>query len=178
MFLNQLKETRLKRHGFLQAVFAVQTHARDHAGARLPLFLPRAPAGAHATSPALAAVLTVPQGWGKETEGSPTGWQGQRQNPGSAGQGRLSRERFQLGGGWVGIWTKPHCQSHMMPLTYFPVGEHSGDAHGAHVAPKRDMSLLSPRSLSRFQIPFQDPLDRSNHRRAHYSQFIQTWGAL
>lgn len=71
MFLNQLKETRLEHHGFLQPAFAVQTHARDHAGARLPLFLPRAPAGAHATSPALAAVLTVPQGWGREKRAPP-----------------------------------------------------------------------------------------------------------
>lgn len=40
----------------------------------------------------------------------------------------------------------------------------------AHVAPKRDMSLLSPRALSRFQIPFQDPLDLFfNTSRTHYS---------
>lgn len=61
----------------------------------------------------------------------------------------------------MGIWTKPHCQLHMMPLTYFPAGKRSRDAHDTHVAPKRDMGLLSPCALCRFQIPFQDPLDQS-----------------
>lgn len=56
----------------------------------------------------------------------------------------------------MGIWTKPHSQFHRMPLTYFPVGKHRGDAHGAHMAPERDM--LSPRALSRFQTPSQGPL--------------------
>lgn len=70
----------------------------------------------------------------------------------------------------MGIWTKPHCQFNMMPLTCFPVGEHNGDAHGAHMAPKRDMTLLSPHTLSRFHIPFQGPLDLfSSTSRTRYS---------
>lgn len=63
---------------------------------------------------------------GEETEGSPAGWQGQRQNHDSAGQGWLSREGSQLGGGRVGIWTKPHCPLSIMPLAYFAVGRHRG----------------------------------------------------
>lgn len=101
-------------------------------------------------------MVTAPQG--KETEGSSAAWQGQRQNQGSAGRGRLSREGSQLRSGRVGIWTKPHRRFNMMPLTYFPVGKHRGDAHSAHMAPERDTSLLSPRALSRFPIPFQRPL--------------------
>lgn len=74
-------------------------------------------------------------------------------NQGSDGQGWLSREGSQLGGGWVGIRTKPHCQFNMMPLTYFPVGKHSGYACNVHRAPKRDAGLLSPCALSRFTPP-------------------------
>ena len=44
MFLNQLKQARLRHHGFLQPVFAIQTHAQDHTEACLPFPLPRAPA--------------------------------------------------------------------------------------------------------------------------------------
>lgn len=77
---------------------------------------------------------------GKDTEGFSTAWQGQRQNQGSTGQGWLSREGSQLRSGRVGIWTKPHCQFNRMPLTYFLMGDCRGDAHGAHVAPERDLA--------------------------------------
>ena len=106
----------------------------------------------------------------KETEGSLEGWQGQRQNRRSAEQGRLPREGSQSGGGRVGTRTKPHCQFNRLPLTYFPAGEHSRDAHSACMAPEGAVSLLSPHVLSRFQIPFQNLLDLvSSISRTHYS---------
>ena len=63
---------------------------------------------------------------------------------------------------WVGgDLDQTHYQFCMMPLTYFTAGQHSRDARGAQVAPQTDMSLLSPCALSRFQMPFEDPLDLS-----------------
>ena len=72
---------------------------------------------------------------------------------------------------WVGgDLDQTHYQFRMMPLTYFTAGQHSRDARGAHVAPQRDMSLLSPRALSRFQMPFEDPLNLfSSASRTRYN---------
>ena len=72
---------------------------------------------------------------------------------------------------WVGgDLDQTHYQFCMMPLTYFTAGQHSRDARGAQVAPQTDMSLLSPCALSRFQMPFEDPLDLfSSASRTRYN---------
>lgn len=130
-----------------------QTRPR-HPGFRQPAVEPAFP-WAPATSSLLAATVT-PQG--KETEGSSTAWQGQRQNQGSAGQGWFSREGFPIKKWADGNLDQTTCRFNMMPLTYFPVGDRREDAHGSHMAPERETSLLSPHALGRFQMPYQASL--------------------
>lgn len=139
LYLHQLKQTRPKLPGFLQPMLITQTSTQDHS-IQLPLASPLAPTGpcAHTSLPWPAAAVTTIE------RGPPSSSSGVRS---LTGQGRLSSKGPQLGGTLL----KPHCQFSPRPLTYFPVGEHSRVAHSTHMAPIRDVSLLSPYALPTFQ---------------------------
>lgn len=185
MFLNQVKQPSLRHQGFLKPVFAIQTRSHHRVEtAPLPWPLPRAPTG---PGPAPPPHCGLP--WSQR----PVGRVGRRAPPQAgrakgkiltAGQGRPSREESQLGGGRVGIWTKPHCRLNMMPLTYFPVGKPREDAHGAtwlrggtpawcpHV-PSAGFRH-PPRSLRSVREHIQSPLELFKHRSAPASPVNMT----
>lgn len=131
VFLNQLKQPRLRCQGFLKPMFAIQTRSHHRVEtAPLPSPLPRAPAGPGPAPPPHCGLPWSQRLVGRRRRAPPQAGRAKGKIM-TAGQGWLSREGSQLGGGWVGIWTKPHCRLNMMPLTYFPVGKPREDAHGA-----------------------------------------------